>query len=315
MLQENEIYKMVDHNYYMKISNLTLLREGGCISYSVISRDKTYFLKIIPPAFKDTAKQSLGILRYLEEKDFPAPRVVLTKDGSPYLEVEEPDFKVLLVLFQNIEGQEPEEGQDIEYIGELIGKLHLTMREFKGSLPELSKDYFIDRYIRILKKMNYDKNKIELFREHGETLWKRVEKLPRGFNHGDMHRGNLLKTASGKIYLLDFDTSNISFPIYDIMIMCNATNYFDFEDSGYEKAKSTYETFLRGYTKYGTLSDKELEAFYDLIAIYHYQLQATIIEIYGLDCVDTEFLDKQLDWLMRWERQCKEKKSLYSKQQ
>ncbi len=86
--------------------------------------------------------------------------------------------------------------------------------------------------------------------------------------------------------------------------MCNSTNYFDFDEKGYQKAKITYESFLKGYTKYCTLSDMELRAFYDLIAIYHYQLQATIIEINGLDCVNEKFLNKQLDWLMKWRRQC-----------
>lgn len=47
-----------------------------------------------------------------------------------------------------------------------------------------------------------------------------------------------------------------------------------------------------------------LKAFYDLIAIYHFQLQATIIEIYGLDCVDEKLLNKRLNWLMRWCKQC-----------
>jgi Ser/Thr protein kinase RdoA (MazF antagonist) len=214
------------------------------------------------------------------------------------------DSKTLWVLFDFIDGEEPGEGEDIEVIGALIGQLHSLMREYKGSLPKHGKEFFIDRYISILKKMNYDENKIEIFREYGDILWSRVEELPRGFCHGDMHRGNLLKTASGKYYLLDFDTSCNAFPIYDIMIMCNSTNYFDFEENGYQKAKSTYETFLKGYSKYCTLSDIELAAFYDLIAIFHYQLQATIIEIYGLDCVDIEFLDKQLDWLMRWREQC-----------
>lgn len=182
------------------------------------------------------------------------------------------------------------------------------MKDYRGSLPEHGKEFFIDRYISILKKMNYQYDKIELFREYGDALWKRVEKLPRGFCHGDMHRGNLLKTPYDQYYLLDFDTSCSAFPMYDIMIMCNATNYFEFDEQGYEKAKNTFETFLKGYFRYCTLSENELHGFYDLIAIFHYQLQATIIEIYGLDCVDEEFLDKQLDWLMRWREQCERMK-------
>ncbi len=41
-----------------------------------------------------------------------------------------------------------------------------------------------------------------------------------------------------------------------------------------------------------------------MIAVYHFQLQATIMEIYGYVCVDVSYFDKQYDWLMKWEKQC-----------
>jgi Ser/Thr protein kinase RdoA (MazF antagonist) len=303
-LEEKKILSVLTDSYNINFSTVELLRKGGCVSYSVWNENEKYFMKIIPTAFMDTAKQSLSILMYLEEKGFPSPRIIPAKNGLPYIEVDEPEGKTFWVLFDFIDGREPEEGEDVETIGALVGQLHNIMGEYKGSIPERGKEFFIDRYINILMKKNYDANKTEMFREYGDTLWERVEKLPRGFCHGDLYRGNLLKTPLGKHYLLDFDTSCRAFPIYDIMILCNSTNYFDFDENGYEKSKITYEAFLKGYTKYCTLSDMELKAFYDLIAIYHYQLQATIIEIYGLDCVDEEFLDKQLHWLVKWREQC-----------
>lgn len=289
---------------------MELLREGGCVSYCVYEDNKKYLLKIIPSAFMDTAKQSLNILMYLEEKHFPSPRIVPAKNRLSYIEVDEQNNKTFWVLFDFIDGQEPVKGVDIEIIGELIGKLHCTMQEYKGKLQEHGKEFFIDRYINILKQKNYDIKKIEVFREYGDTLWEKVKNLPRGFCHGDMYIGNLLKTPQSKYYVLDFDTSSDAFPVYDIMVMCNSTNYFDFDEEGYEKSKNAYEAFLKGYLKHCTLTDKELKAFYDLIAVYHYQLQATIIEIYGLDCVDDKFLDKQLEWLMKWREQC-EKNEIY----
>jgi len=39
------------------------------------------------------------------------------------------------------------------------------------------------------------------------------------------------------------------------------------------------------------LKERELRAFPDWIAIRLYQLQATIIELFGLDCVDEAFQD------------------------
>jgi Ser/Thr protein kinase RdoA (MazF antagonist) len=300
-LDDKRILSALTDSYNINFNSLELLREGGCVSYCVFGENEKYFMKIIPSAFMDTAKQSLSILMYLKEKQFPSPRIILTKNRLPHIEL---DGKTFGVLFEFIDGKEPSEGENIESIGALVGQLHSIMHQYKGELKVHGKEFFIDRYINILKKKNYDSNKTEMFREYGDILWKRVKNLPRGFCHGDMYRGNILRTSSGIYYLLDFDTSCNAFPIYDIMIMCNSTNYFDFDEKGYQKSKSTFEAFVKGYTKYCTLSDNELKAFYDLIAIYHYQLQATIIEIYGLDCVDEKFLDKQIDWLMRWREQC-----------
>lgn len=61
---------------------------------------------------------------------------------------------------------------------------------------------------------------------------------------------------------------------------------------------------LTEYLKYNSLTKAETDAFYDLIALYHFALQATIIEIFGLDCVDHEFLDRQLGWLYQWREAC-----------
>ena len=37
------------------------------------------------------------------------------------------------------------------------------------------------------------------------------------------------------------------------------------------------------------------------VAIRHFQLQATILEIYGVDCIDEGFADDQLYWLNKWQ--------------
>ena len=55
---------------------------------------------------------------------------------------------------------------------------------------------------------------------------------------------------------------------------------------------------------YSDLMPEEEAAFYDLIALYHFALQATIVEVFGMDCVDDEFFDCQLEWLYKWREQC-----------
>jgi len=96
--------------------------------------------------------------------------------------------------------------------------------------------------------------------------------------------------------------------MYDPALICNRTHYFKFQKSGYEKSRRVLERFLPEYLKYNPLSQAEIGAFYDLIAVYHFALQATIMELHGPDCVDNHFLDRQLDWLRRWQNQCEQRR-------
>jgi hypothetical protein len=43
--------------------------------------------------------------------------------------------------------------------------------------------------------------------------------------------------------------------------------------------------------------------------MYHFQLQATMLELYGYDTETIEFFDRQYDWLMRWKEQCQKMNS------
>lgn len=136
----------------------------------------------------------------------------------------------------------------MEQAGELVGRLHNCMEEYGGELKVRDKYFFIDRYIAILRKKKYAR--ADEFEAYGNEAWDKVKHLPAGYCHGDLYRNNIFKADTGELYVLDFDTSCRSFPVYD------------------------------------------------------FQLQATIIEIYGPDCEDDEFLDNQLDWLYRWKAQC-----------
>lgn len=92
--------------------------------------------------------------------------------------------------------------------------------------------------------------------------------------------------------------------MYDPALICNMTDYFTLEEDGYAKSKEVYMRFLPEYMQYNDLSQQDMDAFYDRIALYHFALQATIIEIFGIDCVDNAFLDRQLKWLYKWQEQC-----------
>jgi len=297
-----DIISLLNNHYPMRFDRLELVRDIGSTAYVVFARDQRFFLRVLKPAFLDTAVKAVEIQVFLQARDFPVPPIVFSKENAPYIRMNKTDGMHVCVLYDYIEGDECDPEQDAEAIGALVGKLHRAMKAYPGALVKRDRYFFIDRYIEILRKKQYAK--AEEFLAYGDALWEKVKDLPRGYCHGDMYSGNIHKTPDGRLYVLDFDTSCEGFPMYDPVLICNMTHYFDFDKRGYGKSKWVLSRFLPEYRKHNALSQAEIDAFDDLIALYHFALQATVIENFGLDCVDSAFLDKQLDWLYQWRAQC-----------
>ncbi len=299
-MDNNQILDIMNLHYPMIFMKIELLREGGNATYAIYTAHDKFFLKSIGTAFQDTFQQSVEINLYLQQNDFPVPHIFMTSDNGPFIKFGTYYF----VLYEFLEIIEIDMDKDAEEVGALIGKLHHIMNSNSSKLVVHDKLFYIDRYIKILKEKNYQGQKE--FEEYGERLWIRVKMIPWGYSHGDMYSGNIARGADNKLYILDFDTSCFGFSIYDIALICNQTNYFDYEEEGLIRTANILKRFLPEYIKYHTLSDLEKGSIYEMLALYHFALQATIIEINGLNCVDNDFFDKQLAWLKRWELQCKE---------
>lgn len=294
-MKNKKILELLQKNYDKNIDSITFNRKGGCVSYVIKSGNFKLFLKIISNAFIKTAIQSIHIQEYLIKNNFPVPRIIYTKDNKLYLETD----NQLFVLYEYINGVEPNLDDNAEGIGELVGKLHKLMSSYSGELTTHNKEFFIDRYIDILRKKYYPDEKLNEYIEIGNSFWNSVKDLAYGFCHGDLHRGNLLKTKDDKIYMLDFDTACFAPQLFDIAVMCDTTDYFNFDMNEFHHTTDIFNRFMNEYSKYNQI-DFSINQFYDFIALRHFQLQATIVEIYGLNCIDEKFIDKQLDWIKQW---------------
>ena len=299
-MNEQNILKILNENYSISFQRIEFIRDSGCLAYAVYSENSKYFLRIPKPNFLETAEKSLEIQFFLQKQGFYVPKIIVTKEEQPCVYVGDGESKQIYVLNEFLEGTEVDPEQDAEAIGALVGQLHRIMKSYPGELIQRDKHYYIDRYIEIQRKKQYAQ--VEKFEEYGNQLWKCLENVPRGYCHGDLYRGNILKTPSGNLYVLDFDTFCEGYSMYDSALICNLTDYFKWEEDGYNKTKAVYERFLPEYLKYNDLSQVEVESLYDMIALYHFALQATIIEIFGIDCVENAFFDRQLAWLNQWRK-------------
>lgn len=296
-MNDTEILNLLNKNYKNKIDSVEFNRQGGCISYVVKSGNSKLFLKIIGNVFIKPAIQSVYIQEYLIKNNFPVPKIIYTKDNKLYFESNDK----LFVMYEFVEGIEPALDENIEQIGELVGRLHSLMKDYNDLIKQ-EKHFFVNRYINILKQKDYNDKKTSEYIKIGNQLWNSVKDLPCGFCHGDLHRGNLLKTKDDKIYMLDFDTCCFVPQLFDIAVMCDATDYFNFDKNEFQHTTDIFNRFMSAYSKCNQI-DFTINQFYDFIALRHFQLQAVIVEIYGLDCIDEEFIDKQLDWIKQWRKQ------------
>ena len=297
-MDEKTLQDILALNYGIESPSLEFLREGGTTTYIVNGRSK-YLLKVIGSAFSDTVRQSASIMRYLKENGFPVPKTILTKSGEAVFETEVEGEKNLIVLMGFIDGDEPELENCASEVGGLVGRFHQLMEKYPEEAILKGKEFFIGRYLEFLRKKNYPR--IAEYEELGERLWDKVKNLPQGKCHGDLHRGNLLQNSDGQIFLVDFDTVCRAPFMFDVMVMCDMTDYFILKQEDIKLTNEVYKKFITGYLDHRKLSREEIDSFLYWVGNRYFQLQATILEIYGVDCIDEGFIDGQLYWLNKWQ--------------
>jgi len=294
-MNEQILLSLLNEHYELSLTRLAFLREGGAKSYVAQGDAGKYLLKVVSPAFGDTVRQSASVMRFLTDRGFPAPKVISTAGGEAVPEIIIDGEARLLVLTEFIEGEEPELESCAEAVGELTGQLHALLAEYPGRLTVRGEQFFIGRYIDMLEKRGYAG--VDAYRRLGQEQWRRLGDMPACVCHGDLHRGNLLQSPDGRLWLLDFDTVCVAPRMFDIMVMCDMTDYFCFDPAGLDTAVRVYRQFLTGYSRRIALTERERQSFFAWIAVRHFQLQATIFEIHGVDLLRSEFADSQLAWL------------------
>ena len=239
--------ELISKHYHIKFDCFELVRDSGSMAYIAASEGEKYFLRVIKPAFADTAATGVDVQCFLQNRNFPVPPIVSTNDGKSHVREQREDGNYLYVLYEYIEGAESEPMKDTKKIGTLIGKLHLAMKDYKGPLNKRGKHFYVGRYLDILRKKQY--KRVMEFEKYGDAIWDKIKDLPLGYSHGDMYCGNIHKTPHGELYILDFDTSCEGFPIYDLALICNMTDFFVYDESKFVSTKTTFEEMLPEYQK------------------------------------------------------------------
>lgn len=289
--------------YPIRVTAIRKHRDWIGYVYTIECSDRAYILKIYRPFHSQFALNSIGIIKYLTEQNYPVTHIIDTITGEPYTKIDTPNGDSIAILYKCIRGEEPEPETDLQQIAEQTGVLHSLMEQYKGEIAKRGKEYYIDRYITILKSINFPENKLSDLEIYGDELWERFNLSIKGFCHGDLHCGNMLKDDDGQYWFFDFDAACYSHPTVDIAIMSDDTDYFRFQQEDFDKTTRKLDRFLLSYekTRKITISDYDVKSVYDFIAIRHYDIQATITECQGYSISN---LENQHRWLMSWRDWC-----------
>jgi len=300
----DNILKILNSCYKLNFQEIYLHREVVGFVYFLKSSSKKYVLKLYRHFNSEQAIQSIEVIQYLKKNNYPVVSIVPTEEGSLYVKFTIPEGQCIGILFDYIEGIEPNLKTEISNIGEQAGEFHSLMDKYSEPLIKRGKEFYIDRFIEILYKIKYNPSKIKEYESYGEELWSSMERLPHGFCHGDLHTGNMLQSKEKEYILLDFDAVAYSYSIIDVATICDDTNFFKLDEGAYDRTKRAFQRFYEGYSRKRALSQDEMSAMFDFIAIRHYELIATLANIRGLECLSYSYIDEQLDWLMKWRAIC-----------
>ncbi len=292
-------------HYNLPINSLQLHREMIGHVYFARTNNHKFVIKLYRAFHRAQAIQSLEIIQYLRLNEYPVVKPILTQNKELFSDIIIENEPRILAVFEYIEGKVPELSNEIQKIGKQVRQLHDLMEKYPRSLITRGENFYIDRFIDLMRQKNYSADKIDWFEQFGRFLWETIEQLPTGFCHGDLHTGNMFKTEAGKFMLFDFDIASKVHPVIDFATICDATNFNALEKNAFENTQKRVDAFLLGYGK--SLSPLELRGLFYFIAVRHFELIATIAEARGHNKISMEFLDQQYKWLKKWRVLCMQK--------
>lgn len=300
----------IEAQYRINIVKLQLHRAMIGHVYFIQAQSGKYVFKLYRSFNTANAIQSTEILKYLRQNNYPAAIMVPAINGELNIAIDTPEGLSIGILYNFVEGVEPDGDIEIVQLGVQTGALHKLMEGYRYPLINHTKETYIGGFISIMNRMEYDPSKTADLMKYGEELWARICRLPKGFCHGDLHTGNMLRQgSSGNYVLFDFDDASGDYPMMDIAYMSDDTHFNVFDEGAYDATLRKFGRFYQGYAEQRTVQEAEIQAITDFVAVRHYQIIARIVGCKGLQEISHGFLDEQYVWLMNWNNLCEKKRS------
>lgn len=264
-----------DYNYY-----LTTSKGKYCVKIFCNSRSK------------EDIKNYLARIRTIAESDVSSPKPLFV-NGDICLSLDYENNHYDVCVFEYINGKnyfEIGEVPSSDVIKELARQAALINN------LDIKPEFIYDTWAIINFEEEYSQKRDYLsdkYKEEFDQLlieFKNIDldRLPKGFVHGDIISTNVMKDDNSKIWIIDYAVSNYLPRIIDLaVIACNMCLDKNSIDNTYDNIS----TLLSEYNKYNKLTDYELETFgtfYKLANAMHILQPTYIIKTDG-DSEENEY--------------------------
>jgi Ser/Thr protein kinase RdoA (MazF antagonist) len=244
ILSANALAEWAQSHYSMREPvRCRFLRGSMSDVYRVETLDAAYILKIyLHNRHSMSAIQAeVDFLNDLHDHDIPVAAPVANNDAAYLNEIDAPEGIRYAVLFDAIEGDQPQEGNlgHSRSFGRLAGRLH---NHSDNSAKKYARWHLDEKYLveapltHIGPYLEHRRRDWEYLRALGSELVAELHKLVSkespeyGLCHGDLHTGNARIDKDGRLTLFDFDSFGYGWRAIDIGVYHVSYDWLDLSE-------------------------------------------------------------------------------------
>lgn len=301
----DKLQDILTKHYSIKPTNITLLREMIGIVYKIDTTTTSYVFKIYKYSEKEMVKRIIYVMNQLKTSTISIPIIHQTNDHKYYVCFHD-QIDYIGLLFEYIKGTPPQKNTHISQIANMLSSLHKNMDQ----VPNLNKytlgqQFYVGRFIDLLKEKQYNKEKISKLEKIGDELFRVFHQYPLSFCHGDFHNENMIVSNNQSIYLIDFDSANYTNNIIDIATFCDQFDFNIYDEDDFFKTTIAIQHFMSHYQQ----ASNQKIPIHDMMAfipIRHMELIATIGLVKGIHTITDAFIDQQYHWIISYYNKLKQ---------
>ncbi len=285
--------------------------------YRVDTLDTAYILKIYLHNRHSmrAIEAEVDFLNDLLDHDIPVAAPVANNDAVYLNELDAPEGIRCAVLFDAIQGDEPQE-VNLEHsrgFGRLAGRIH---KHADSSAKKYDRWHLDEKYLveepltHIRPYLENRRRDWQYLRALGSELVVQLHRLVSkespeyGLCHGDLHAGNARFDKDGRLTLFDFDSFGYGWRAIDIGAYHVSYNWLDLSEKTRREKDRFWQAFVDGYDTERPLSRNELAAAQLCLPLRHLELMGLTIQYWspqvGTGWINDDYFDRHLSWFREW---------------